>query len=191
MRFFRTSYLVVSVLIFYSCRVQKIVVVERSVNWAQRAELQGLNNLYKVDADLYRSEQPGKNDMVLLEKFGIKTVLNVRNIRNDNYEAKYTNLQLQHLPINTWTISYAEVLQSMRAIEKSPKPVLIHCKHGSDRTGCIVAVYRMSKCGWTKEAALAEFRDGGFGFHEKWFPNILRLLNSLDVEQLKKDLKKT
>jgi tyrosine-protein phosphatase SIW14 len=78
----------------------------------------------------------------------------------------------------------------LKVIIKSEKPVLLHCKHGSDRTGCIVAAYRMAISGWTKEEAIREFREGGFGYHENWYPNILRLINSMDIEQLKKDINK-
>ena len=42
-------------------------------------------------------------------------------------------------------------------------PVLIHCKAGLHRTGCLVAVYRMEYDGWTMEQALRELKSHGFG----------------------------
>jgi len=51
-----------------------------------------------------------------------------------------------------------------------------------------MAAYRIIKCGWTKEEAIKELREGGFGYHEKAYPNIIRLVNSLDIEKLKKDI---
>lgn len=51
----------------------------------------------------------------------------------------------------------------------------------------MVAAYRIANQGWTKEKSIDEFLNGGFGYHEKWFPNILTLLHSLDVEKLKID----
>ena len=44
-------------------------------------------------------------------------------------------------------------------------PVLIHCKAGLHRTGVMVAIYRMEYEGWTREAAMQEVLDNGFGRH--------------------------
>jgi tyrosine-protein phosphatase SIW14 len=156
----------------------------------QKVELAPFNNLYRVDSTLYRSEQPSKTGMQALEQFGIKTVLNVRNICSDKNELKGTKLQGSKFRINTWTITYKEVIQAIKIIRDSPKPVLLHCKHGSDRTGCIVAVYQMIFHNTPKEKAIDEFKNGGYGYHEKAFPNILRLLEKIDVKQAKIDLGK-
>jgi protein tyrosine/serine phosphatase len=66
----------------------------------------------------------------------------------------------------------------------SEGPVLVHCHHGADRTGCIVAVYRMIVNDWTREAAIEEFRNGGYGYHDKMFPNLLELLETIDLTNL-------
>jgi tyrosine-protein phosphatase SIW14 len=42
-------------------------------------------------------------------------------------------------------------------------PVLLHCKAGLHRTGCMVAVYRMEFDHWTMEEALRELKGHGFG----------------------------
>jgi hypothetical protein len=42
-------------------------------------------------------------------------------------------------------------------------PVLIHCKAGLHRTGCLTAVYRMEYQGWTPEEAYEELKAQGFG----------------------------
>lgn len=179
---FLTSILTVS----FSCGVSPALVEGRPSNWSQKIQCADFYNLYSVDENLFRSEQPTKNGMKGLEDIGVKTVLNVRNIRNDNTEGKGVNIILKHFRINTWTISYDEVISALKIIQESPKPVLIHCKHGSDRTGCIVAVYRMAFMGWEKDKAIEEFKSGGYGYHDKAFPNVLRLLQEIDVNELKK-----
>ena len=160
----------------------------RPSSWAKKIDLNPLYNLYKVDENLYRSEQPTKEGMLALETIGIKSIVNVRNILNDKSEGKSTKLKLYKKRINTWTIKYSEIVDALKLIKKAPKPTLIHCKHGSDRTGCIVAAYRMAFMNWTKEEAIKEFKLGGYGYHYKSFPNILKLLNKIDAIQLKKDL---
>jgi protein tyrosine/serine phosphatase len=42
-------------------------------------------------------------------------------------------------------------------------PILIHCKAGLHRTGCMAAVYRMEYQGWSPEQAVEEMKDHGFG----------------------------
>lgn len=42
-------------------------------------------------------------------------------------------------------------------------PVLIHCRAGLHRTGCLLAVYRMEYEGWSREEALFELKAHGFG----------------------------
>jgi len=146
-------------------------------------------NLYNIDDQLFRSEQPDNAGMKELEQMGIKTVLNLRNCKNDNREAKGTTIIVRHLPINTWTISYKDIKEALIIINSAEKPVLVHCLHGSDRTGCVVAAYRMVFNNWSKEDAIQEFKDEKFGYHENMFPNLVNLLESIDVESLKTEVK--
>ena len=160
----------------------------QEIFWAKKIILPGLHNLYQVDKDVYRCEQPSKNAMYLLDSLGIKTCINLRQTKTDTKEAKNTHLTLVHIPINAWTISYNDIVLIMNAINMAKKPALIHCKHGADRTGCVIAIYRIINCNWTREEAIKEFREGGFGYHEKSFQNILRLLQKIDIEKLKQDI---
>ncbi|MDX1653079.1 MAG: tyrosine-protein phosphatase [Brumimicrobium sp.] len=152
-------------------------------------KLGALENLYRINENLYRSEQPKKSDFVILDSLGIKTVISLRNRIGDKSRAKKSNLTLKRVRINAWRMSYDDIVRALKAIEESEKPVLIHCLHGSDRTGAVVAAYRMVYEGWPKEKAIEEFLMEQYGYHEGWFPGILDLLRELDVEQLRKDLK--
>ena len=53
-------------------------------------------------------------------------------------------------------------------IMKNPdnQPVYIHCRQGQDRTGIIVAAYRMKVDGWSFKNAEAEMQS--FGFNDIW-----------------------
>ncbi len=54
---------------------------------------------------------------------------------------------------------YVEALRIMNDPER--QPVLVHCGAGTERTGCVVALYRMFEEGWTMEEAYAEADDKG------------------------------
>jgi tyrosine-protein phosphatase SIW14 len=164
------------------------VTAARPAAWATRTAMGTLENCYLVADGFYRSEQPSRSNMKAVESSGIKTLVNLRNVRKDKRKSRDTHLHQVHIPINTWRMSYDDVVLGLSALMKAEKPVLLHCIHGSDRTGVVTAAYRMTEQGWTKEAAIDEFLNGGYGYHSGWFPNILRLLESLDAEKLKVDV---
>ncbi|WP_299248324.1 dual specificity protein phosphatase family protein [uncultured Cytophaga sp.] len=155
---------------------------------AEKISLASFKNLYKIDDSLYRSEQPSARGMKELETLGIKTVLNFRNHHNDKDEVEHTSLIFERIALNTKKITYTDIVQTLQRIKHSKKPILIHCWHGSDRTGCMIAAYRMVYNKYTKEQAIAECIHPQYGYHHFWFPNIIILLNGLDVEGLKRDL---
>ena len=49
----------------------------------------------------------------------------------------------------------------------------------------MVAIYRIVEQGWSKEDAIAEMTQGGFGYHPIWY-NLIRYIQKVDVETLKK-----
>ena len=163
----------------------------RPASWAIKKDIPPFYNLYSINDSVYRSEQPNSTGMRKLDSIGFKTIINLRNLRSDKYEALNTHLKLIHVPINTWTINYEEMVKGIKEIMNAPKPVLVHCKHGSDRTGCIIAGYRIAVQGWNKVDAINEFRLGGFGFHEEWFENIIKLLENINENELRKDCNTT
>ena len=73
-------------------------------------------------------------------------------------------------------------------IKSAKKPVLLHCWHGSARTGAISAAYRIVFEDWDKKEAIKELRTEDFGYHENWYPNVVTLMENLDVASLKKEL---
>jgi protein tyrosine/serine phosphatase len=62
--------------------------------------------------------------------------------------------------------------------------VLIHCKHGLDRTGLVAAMYRIVAQGWSKQAALDEMEHGGYG-DEDSLKRGIAYINNVDVAALK------
>jgi tyrosine-protein phosphatase SIW14 len=57
------------------------------------------------------------------------------------------------------------VIDEFLAVLDDPanRPVLLHCKAGLHRTGCLAAVYRMEFDGWGPRRALDELKAHGFG----------------------------
>ena len=80
-----------------------------------------------------------------------------------------------------------EVIEALKIMRKAKKPILIHCKHGADRTGVMCAMYRIIEQGWSKQEALDELLNGGYGFHTV-FKNIPEYIKNVDIEKIKSKL---
>lgn len=160
----------------------------RPSEWAQPIMGLSLSNLYKVDDGLYRSEQPHRSEFQKISELGIKEILNLRQYHSDDDEAVDTDLVLHHINIDTASIAEAQVGAALKVICNRKGPLLVHCWHGSDRTGAIIASYRVVIGGWTKEKAIEELLEGGYGYHSKLYPNILELIRNLDVAKIKLEL---
>lgn len=161
-----------------------------SVTNATKVNLAGCSNLYKVNDHLYRGAQPEDQGFHELAKHGIKTIVNLRQHHSDRKLIGETKLDYAHIKMQAWDPEHDEVMQFLRiATDKDKQPVFVHCQHGSDRTGTMIAVYRIIVDGWTKDKALNEMTKGPFGFHKVW-KGLPKFINDLDVEKTKKDLDK-
>lgn len=142
-------------------------------------------NFHQVSPEIYRSAQPDAAQMKAIEQQGIKTVLNLRQWNDDDSEAKGTHLLLRRVPINAAVINDDKVVSALREVRFAPKPLLVHCWHGSDRTGLVVAMYRLVFEQTSKAEVLAELRQPQFGYHESYYPNIARYISSVNVDQIR------
>ena len=158
-------------------------VAQRPAAWATPLTLPGVHNLYKITDNLYRSQQP--DSLAALSQLGIKTVINLRMFHDDADLAPPPGLHLIRVPVNTWQIEDADVIRVLKILRhRENGPFLLHCQHGADRTGVMSAMYRLVEQGWTKEQALRELQDGGYGFHTIWF-NITRYIEHVDVARIR------
>jgi len=175
-------------LLVTGCSLHENKTVLRKDYYAKPITKVKLQNFYKVDDKIYRSAQPDREEFKDLYKFGIRNVLNLRYFHDDKDELANTPIKSYHIPINTSKMTYEQLVQAVSYLLKTDGKTLVHCLHGSDRTGTVIAGYRIGVQGWSKEKAIDEFVNGGFGYHSFWFKNLPKLLNSLDVEQFKKDI---
>ncbi len=146
-----------------------------------------MENWHKLDEDIYRSEQPDRMGFVEIRDHGIRTVLNLRAHHSDESRAEGLGLVLIRVPMTARGFTEEDVVAALRAIRAAPKPVLIHCRHGADRTGLVSAMIRIVFQGWTREEALAELLGGGFGFHLQ-YKNIPRFIREVDLDRIKREL---
>lgn len=158
----------------------------RSPEWAQ--PVGGQYNLHQMTPTLYRSALPDSNSAPLLEKLKIGTVINFLP-ESDADWLKSPDIRQVQLTYRTNHVDDSDVLAALRAIQEAEAngPVLMHCKHGSDRTGLMAAMYRVVIQGWSKEDALNEMTLGGFGT-SNGFKDGVRYMMRADVAKLRNAL---
>lgn len=156
----------------------------RPETWARPIETKNLKNFYKLDEHVYRSAQPDENGFAYLKTLGVTSILNLRDYHNDDPGSKKPDLNLFRVPMDAGKLKTAEVVAALRFIRQSEGPVLIHCWHGSDRTGTISALYRIVFQNWSKEEALDELMHGGFGYHAI-YKNIPEFIRQADIKEIK------
>jgi protein tyrosine/serine phosphatase len=159
-----------------------------SGNWAVRIEKTGVPNLHRVSDELYGGGQPTAEGFHQLKTMGVKTVINLRFFHNDREKIAVTDLAYEEIPMNVWHAEDEDVVRFLKLLEdKKRAPFYFYCNLGADRTGLMCAAYRIVVQGWTKDEAIAEMTQGGFGFHAV-FPNLVHYLRKLDVEELKRQM---
>ncbi|HEV8268772.1 MAG TPA: tyrosine-protein phosphatase [Thermoanaerobaculia bacterium] len=161
------------------------VTTSRPVTWAVPVEKTSVGNLYRVEDDLYRCAQPTPDGFHELSTLGVKTVLDLKGGAD---EVSGTPLKLFHVPMTAFGLRDDRVLEALKIMaDPANRPIAVHCQHGADRTGALIALYRMVVQGWSKEDALAEMNDGGF-HHSGLFRNLDRYVSRADVTSLRKSL---
>ena len=158
----------------------------RPETWAQPVKLEGVPNLYRVANELYRGDQPSPQGMQNLKELGLKTIINLRSFHSDRGEIGDTGLAYEHITMKAWHPEEKEAVRFLKIVTDPERtPVLVHCQHGSDRTGAMIAIYRIAVQGWSKTEAIREMTGGGFGFHYIW-SNLPQWIENLDIERLKR-----
>ncbi len=86
-----------------------------------------------------------------------------------NLAVEAAGMRSIEIPMDTMKKIDPAAVRKVLSVLTDPEnlPVFVHCAHGKDRTGVVVAVYRMEVEGWREPEAEAEME--AFGFHEIWF----------------------
>lgn len=113
-----------------------------------------------VEGELYRSAQPTSADLEsYVRRYGIKTVINLRGPeRRDHWYteeiATASRLGVYHVDFAmsaTREVTRKTADKLVEIMKTAPKPILIHCKSGADRTGIAAALYSHKIAGHDEE----------------------------------------
>jgi len=131
-------------------------------------KVEGVGNFMKVNDHVYRGAQPTEEGFKNLAKLGIKTVIDLQQTGDERAAleekwVKEAGMQYVSIPMKGMdTPKDASVAKALGLLEdETTGPVFVHCHAGADRTGGVIACYRIEHDGWTNAKALAEAKDMG------------------------------
>ena len=167
-----------------------------------------LPNFNQVSPVLYRGGRPSTAGLQKLAQMGIRTIINLQGgdldsdfwrilrftepgelpaaIKAEGEMAKTLQMNYLSYPLNSIDpVTDAEEANIAKILahfqDPALQPIFIHCEHGKDRTGLLVALERIQAEGWTKQRAWNEWVSLGHGRIAQFFTRSLdRFFNSLD-----------
>jgi protein tyrosine/serine phosphatase len=151
-----------------SATVPDILLPDTSHSSERLYSLPGLSNVGRVAPGVLRGAQPGKNGYATLKAMGVKTVIDMRTTANEQKQVEAAGMRAVAFPIVMTRDGLKEKVERVVTLMADPanQPVYVHCRHGQDRTGIVVAAYRMKQQGWSLADAEAEMQ--AFGFNDVW-----------------------
>lgn len=153
----------------------------------RKLQEKGVPNFGEVTPTLYRGGLTHTAGLKVLAKMGINVVVDTHaNDVNEEKTVKSLGMEYVAIPWHCpWPRDrvFAKFLKVLQ--EDKGKKVFVHCRLGDDRTGMMVAAYRMADEGWTADEAMNEMKTFGFtrahhlicpglARYEKHFPERLK-----------------
>src|SRR5258706_2980171 len=132
-----------------------------------------LPNFMKVDDHVFRGAQPTEQGILALAKLGIKTIVDLREV-DERWTAEenivkaagmnYVSVPMRGMssPTNEQIVKVLSLLTA-----DSSGPVFVHCRRGADRTGTVIACYRIGHDQWDNQKALKEAKVMGMSMWER------------------------
>lgn len=130
--------------------------------------LNGVANAGMLSPCVFRGNQPTAEGYQTLSRLGIRTVINLRSRHGEKAAVEAAGMRSIEFPLAmAERISTADIRKIVRAMaDPANQPVFVHCALGRDRTGVVVAAYRMEVEGWSRIDAEQEMQ--AFGFNDAW-----------------------
>jgi protein tyrosine phosphatase (PTP) superfamily phosphohydrolase (DUF442 family) len=133
-------------------------------------DARGVSYAAEVVPGVYRGGQPDRDGIAWLKSIGVKTIVNLRHYHGDTEqrEVEAQGLRYERLALESSDAPRAEQVSRFLSLMRDPslRPIYVHCMHGVDRTGTLMAVYRMEDQGWSNAEAFAEMQY--FDAHGIW-----------------------
>src|SRR5581483_7183407 len=139
--------------------------------WPADLAVPGIPNFHQVNQRLYRGGQPAQSAWTHLANIGVKIVVDLRlenehPIQREAEEVAAAGMRYVNIPMKGIVAPTADQLAKALALLDAQDPVFIHCRRGADRTGTVIACYRILRDHWDNRKALDEAKSYGMSWME-------------------------
>jgi uncharacterized protein (TIGR01244 family) len=130
-------------------------------------------NFHEVNQQVFRGAQPTGEGWNSLAKLGVKVVIDLRQDKEGNEHrisaeanaVQGAGMRYVNLPLKGIVAPSDDQIGKILTILNGPDPVFVHCRQGKDRTGVVIACYRIAHDRWDWRRALDEAK--AIGMHWK------------------------
>jgi protein tyrosine/serine phosphatase len=133
----------------------------------------GVGNFQKLNDLVFRGAQPTEQGFQSLAKLGIHTVIDLQESGSsraisEEKAVKAAGMAYINVPMEGMQTPSNESVSKVLAVLESGTngPVFVHCHRGADRTGGVIACYRIEHDHWTNQKALSEARSMGMSWYQ-------------------------
>lgn len=141
---------------------------------------------------LWRGSKPDPAGAASLVSLGVRSVVNLELLHDDieAFElarpAKVLSESLKYFRVHEWEPNVliapsrldAHVAEFLAIVKTQPRPIYVHCRSGQNRTGIMIAAYRVLLEGWSPESAVAEMGK----YEGLWFKSDATYIRSITGE---------
>jgi tyrosine-protein phosphatase SIW14 len=125
-------------------------------------------NFFQVSPVVYRGGRPDEPGIAALTKLGVKTIIDLEDddnaVKTERGWAEAAGVTFIHERMNGLEKPNDKEVDDILAKMNDPalQPVFVHCMEGVDRTGLIIALYRVIDENWAPKDAHDEMMKHGF-----------------------------
>ena len=109
---------------------------------------------------MYRGGQPSSAALADLKQLGVATIVDLRggsSVKREKRAAEARGFHFVNFPLSGVLAPHdRDIAAILKILETGPKPVFVHCWKGDDRTGVVLACWRIRHDGWSNARALEE-----------------------------------
>jgi len=132
----------------------------------------GVPNFHQLNESVYRGAQPSQQGFHNLAALGVKTIVDLRGgggrSSTEEKRVEAAGMKYINIPMNGHAAPTEQQISKLLALlnDSAGGPVFVHCRRGADRTGTIMACYRIAHDHWENQKALEEAKANGMRWTE-------------------------